>query len=214
LVSRKRAIGALVVSAVLVVALGLVYFASPSGGPVAGPTPNPCQPVSIQVPNSNGAGYELLWATTVSYHFFVKAPNGTVTQQGNICNKSLVNAGYDQLSKVLGDNATGGPVYLIASTDNTSPGASDTSCPGALTSTGFTVYNGMAHYKHTAGTSTYTLSAQWTSSDVTTITILKSCLTVHSSGGTLVDETNNLNGGAGYVVQDGYIYNITATITP
>ena len=104
-----------------------------------------------------------------------------------------VAAGRDFQSRVMGDTAsTGTGIYssanFIALTENaTAPADSDTVLAGELTSGGFT--RAIAAYAHGAGTSTYTLTKTFTSSDATSRVLQKIAVFNALSGGTMVFET-------------------------
>lgn len=103
------------------------------------------------------------------------------------------NAGADFQARVMADTASNGTGsyaaanYLALSTDATVPAAGDTTLTGELTASG--LGRAQATYAHTNGTTTYTLTKAYTSSDATPRTINKVGVFNATSVGTMVFET-------------------------
>lgn len=108
-------------------------------------------------------------------------------------NALRTNAGGDFQARVMGDTASTGTgsyasASYIALTENaTAPAAGDTTLTGELTTGG--LGRAQATYAHTNGTTTYTLTKAFTSSDGTARTINKVAVFNASSTGTMVFET-------------------------
>src|SRR4029077_477488 len=171
---------------------------------VSGPTcANPI--ISIQDPNGGGliAVHPLAISYTYTVYHIHGSPDGAhfyTTETWSTCYKLVVNGGLDQLSILDGNNKTGGPVYMVVSTNAAAPGAADTVCgagTGAYIINGFSVANALSSYAHSVGTSTYTLTFTWTSTAGTTTVIATAWHKSHSSATAgsaaataLVDESN------------------------
>ena len=171
---------------------------------VKGPT---CSDPTMTIQNPNGPGLIEVHALAISYTYTVYTIHGSLngshyytSATHSTCYKMVVNGGFDQLSILDGNNKTGGPVYMVVSTQTGAPGATDTVCGagvGAYVSNGFSVANALSSYSHSTGVNTYTITFTWTYSGSSTVTFATACLQSHSSatGGTaattaLVDESN------------------------
>lgn len=157
---------------------------------------------------------------TISWGVQIWNAQGQLVAQNYIYNKTVVNSGLTQMATFFGNTkATSltGFVYMITS-NTTSVGATDTSCPLPNTSKhGLTIYDTTANYAYAgSGATTYTTYGTWTISytGTYTITIYMACLTASSTNAAtfLADETL-LNGATGYVLQNGYVLKLSLTVT-
>ena len=161
---------------------------------------------------------------TISYKFVQMNPQGKVVQVSQVCDKTIVNDGYDILSQMMGNHLSM-TMYMTFSNATGAAGATDHWCgatagagtAGPMTTRGFGVL--ATTYAHTNGTSTFTLtSATVTVTGGAAQTVATICIQGHNvagtSGGTtaqLIDEgvqasTQSINSGNS-------VYAV-ATITP
>ena len=81
-----------------------------------------------------------------------------------------------------------GGVYIALSTDTTTPAATDTTCPGEITSNGLA--RTLGTYTHTTGANTYEITASFIySTSASSTTITKVCMFDAASGGDLFAES-------------------------
>ena len=216
----RKAIYALTFSTVLFASLFALLLVVPVSQPTVLTngynSDKPCTPMSevqasVTLPNGRHA-YMVVIPTTISIQVQVFAPNGTQVAGGYVCDKTIVNSGLDNLATLIGNNGAAITLYMVASTA-TSVSGTDSSCPSALTTNGFTVQSILATYAHSAGTSTFTSYGLWTYTG-TSVTVTDMCLTQSSSNAAngLIDETI-VNGVTGYYLQTNYVFKETVTGT-
>lgn len=138
----------------------------------------------VTISTGNGLDWAKTLEERVRDHFGLTHPQGPTML--------LTNAGLDYGAKQLGGVATSSVAKYIAITANsTTPGASDTTLTGEITTAGGGLVRAAGVYAHTTSASTYTLSNTFTanSSDTLPVTIAKAGLFDASSSGNLVFES-------------------------
>jgi hypothetical protein len=222
-VNKKWLVSVVLAAVVLFSSLVAIGFYTKPYQTAPGNQSTPCVPLSISVPDVSQPGHYLtIIPTTISYHVQIWNSTGSLVADSYICNKTIVNAGLDILASLIGQNKTGALNYMEVSTDSTTPAATDTSCPSAQTTNGFTLQNIQSTYSHTTGSSTFTEYGKWTYTGISLITIYKACLLQHSgawdgtgasgAGNVMVDESL-INGATGYALQQNYVFQLTVTVT-
>jgi len=220
--------GVILASVLLTVAAMSLFQSSVVPGVYSSSTP--CPPVSLKVSSPNSPGGIIVdYPVQVDYHFEIwrtstpGVPANTdrpPDQQWYDCGKLVVNDGLDILASLDGQNKSGSPVWMEAST-GTEFGATNTTCTHGLTTNGFTLANTSTHYAHSTGTATYTLHEQWNYTGSSSVVVSGACLMQHSGAydgtgaagatHTLVDET--VTATTGTVNTSGDKISVTATIT-
>lgn len=226
---------ALLISVGILAVLSTTFYFAPMFTPTSprltmGYSTAACTPFSIKTPNPSNASQILeVFPASVSYHVEIwntatpglrADTNKAPSQQYYICNELVVNDGLDILASLDGQNKTGSPVYMEASTAS-SFSATDTTCTSGLTTNGFTRQDTSSTYAHSTGTNTYTIFGQWTYTAATSTVVAGACLLQHSgntlctgaAGAThcLVDES--ATSATATVNANGDVVKITATIT-
>ena len=160
----------------------------------------------------------------MSYKMVQIDPSGKQVQVTQVCDKTIVNDGYDILSIMMGNhgavtmymeasNATG----AVVATDHWCGANAGAGTAGAMNTRGFNV--AATTYGHTNGTSTFTLTgATWTVSGGSSQTVATVCIQGANSRGAsgtdaaqLIDETLL---GASQSVNSGNSVYLVATVTP